>query len=144
MTDEAENLKALFKGINRKEFAKTHKLKGGDALIYQHLTGRRPVSLNAAVAYAAAFNVPLAAISPSLAGLLEKSQHQPPVQSSSLKEPESDYTNNVMQFLPPDDPDIAEVVRMMRETDARGRAMALAAVKVALNGAKIGVQNAAQ
>jgi hypothetical protein len=49
-----------------------------------------------------------------------------------------------MQFLPPDDPDIAEVVRMMRETDARGRAMALAAVKVALNGTKIGVQNAAQ
>ena len=142
---EAENLRMLFKDINRKEFAKLHKLKGGDAMIYQHITGRRPISLQAAVAYAEAFHVPLATISPRLAELLEKPPKKPePLTAYSTAEPEPMYAKKVMQLALPEDQDITEVVRMMRNTDARGRAMALAAVKVALNGAASGVKNAVQ
>jgi hypothetical protein len=142
---EAENLRLLFKGINRKEFAKLHKLKGGDAMIYQHITGRRPISLQAAVAYAKAFDVPLSTISSRLADLLDKPPKKPETQTAYLTaEPEPKYSKKVMQLAVPEDPDISEVVRMMRETDPRGRAMALAAVKVALNGVSGGVKNAVQ
>lgn len=65
--DEAENLRARFANLNRAEFARLHRIPGGSAMIYQHITGRRQISLEAAQAYARGFGVPLEEISPRLA-----------------------------------------------------------------------------
>jgi len=141
---EADNLRRLFDGINRKEFAKTHKLPGGASMVYQHLTGRRPISLIAASAYAKAFGVPLSTISERLANLAGETAQPGNVLQGCSAEYIGARAANVKPLIQPEDPDIAEVVRMMRETDSRGRAMALAAVRVALNGHENSVKNAAQ
>lgn len=65
--EEAANLKARFQGVNRAEFARDHHLKGGQSMIYQNITGRRPISMEAAKAYAKGFGCTLEDISPRLA-----------------------------------------------------------------------------
>lgn len=65
--EEADRLKARFAGVNRAEFARTYEIKGKDAYIYQHITARRPITLDAALAYAKGFGVTLEEISPRLA-----------------------------------------------------------------------------
>ncbi|NGM79731.1 hypothetical protein [Burkholderia multivorans] len=65
--EEAEHLAERFRGINRKEFAVKHSLPGGDAMVYQHLTGKRPIGRDAAIAYAKAFGCALEEISPRIA-----------------------------------------------------------------------------
>lgn len=65
--DEAHELAKRFANVNRAEFARTHSVPGGAAMIYQHITGRRPISLEAAMAYARGFNCPLESISQRLA-----------------------------------------------------------------------------
>src|SRR4051812_14436487 len=66
---EAERLADRFAGINRAEFARVHKVPGGGSMIYQHMQGIRPIGLEAAIAYARGFRVPLSEISPRLAQL---------------------------------------------------------------------------
>lgn len=65
--EEAEKLKARFAGVNRAAFAREHQVKGGQAVVYQHINGIRPINLDAAKAYAAGFRVSLEEISPRLA-----------------------------------------------------------------------------
>ncbi|WP_259343415.1 S24 family peptidase, partial [Bordetella avium] len=65
--EEAENLRARFQGVNRAAFARENNIPGGQAMVYQHVTGRRPLNLEAATAYAAGFGCSLADISPRLA-----------------------------------------------------------------------------
>ena len=65
--EEAARLKERFAGVNRAEFARTHELKGGQSMIYQNITGRRPISMEAAMAYARGFGCTLEDISPRLA-----------------------------------------------------------------------------
>ena len=65
--EEASRLKERFAGVNRAEFARTHELKGGQSMIYQNITGRRPISMEAAMAYARGFGCTLEDISPRLA-----------------------------------------------------------------------------
>lgn len=65
--EEAENLGKRFQGVNRKEFAALHSIPGGDNMIYQHITARRPISREAAIAYAKAFDCGLEEISPRVA-----------------------------------------------------------------------------
>ena len=65
--EEAAGLRERFQGVNRAAFARDHEVKGGQAMIYQHITGRRPISIEAAMAYAAGFNCKLEEISPRLA-----------------------------------------------------------------------------
>lgn len=65
--EEARHLKARFANVNRAEFARQHGIKGGQASIYQHINALRPISLDAAKAYARGFGVPLEEISPRLA-----------------------------------------------------------------------------
>ena len=50
--EEAAALRARFEGVNRAAFARDHEVKGGQAMIYQHITGRRPIGIEAAMAYA--------------------------------------------------------------------------------------------
>ncbi|MFY3460932.1 S24 family peptidase [Achromobacter xylosoxidans] len=65
--EEAAALRERFNGVNRAAFARDHQIKGGQAMIYQHITGRRPISIEAAMAYAAGFKCSLEEISPRLA-----------------------------------------------------------------------------
>lgn len=65
--EEAAKLKARFEGVNRAAFAREYGIKGGQASVYQHINGIRPISLDAAKAYAQGFKVSLAEISPRLA-----------------------------------------------------------------------------
>lgn len=71
--NEAKKLSELFKRVkNRAEFARTWKVPGGASMIYQHLNGIKPVSLEAALIYSQAFNVPLEEISPRIAQTYQK------------------------------------------------------------------------
>ena len=71
--EEGEALRKRFddlkrtQGISRAKFAKDHGLNGGDSMVYQHITGHRPMSMEAAIAYAKAFTCELHEISPRLA-----------------------------------------------------------------------------
>lgn len=65
--EEAERLRERFTGVNRAEFARLYGVPGGAAMIYQHITGRRPISIEAAQAYAKGFGCRLEDISPRLA-----------------------------------------------------------------------------
>lgn len=74
LEEEAERLKERFAAVgNRAEFARLHKVPGGQAMIYQHLTARRPMSMEAARCYAEGFGVSLEEISPRLAEEAKKS-----------------------------------------------------------------------
>ena len=64
---EAEHLRSRFVDVNKKDFAQKHKVPGGPSMLSQHLSGHRPMSLAAAIAYAKGFGVSLAEISPRLA-----------------------------------------------------------------------------
>lgn len=70
--EEASALRARFDGVNRAAFARDHQVKGGQAMIYQHITGRRPLNLEAAMAYAEGFGCSLTDISPRLAAEAQK------------------------------------------------------------------------
>lgn len=66
--EEAARLKERFKTVqNQAKFAREHSVPGGASMLSQHMSGNRPISMEAAVAYARAFKVPLAEISPRLA-----------------------------------------------------------------------------
>ncbi len=60
---EAINLKARLEGINFSKLAREFRIPGGPSMIYQHASGRRPINLQAALAYAAALNCSLEDIS---------------------------------------------------------------------------------
>lgn len=65
---EAQHLRRRFEAVrNKAAFARQHGIPGGPSMQSQHLSGHRPMSLDAAVAYAKGFGVPLREISPRLA-----------------------------------------------------------------------------
>lgn len=66
---EAAALKRLFDeaGVQKKAFARDHHLPGGASMLSQHLSGHRPISLDAARVYAVGLRVPVSAFSPRLA-----------------------------------------------------------------------------
>ncbi|MGJ7508700.1 S24 family peptidase [Variovorax sp. GT1P44] len=63
LRDEAHALMQRFIGINRSRFARDHDIPGGANMIYQHINALRPISFEAAAAYAKAFGVPIGDIS---------------------------------------------------------------------------------
>jgi hypothetical protein len=67
---ESEALARLFEGRNRAAFARETKFPGGQAMIYQNITGRKPISLDGAIAYAKGFGCPIANISQHWAQVL--------------------------------------------------------------------------
>lgn len=69
--EEARRLAERFVGVNQAEFARLHKVGGGKSMVSQHIKGRRPISHEAAIAYAQGFNVPLREISPRIASIIE-------------------------------------------------------------------------
>lgn len=83
IAEEASALRARFEGVNRAAFARDHQVKGGQAMIYQHITGRRPMNMEAATAYAEGFRCSLADISPRLAIEAQKAAALAPDPSAS-------------------------------------------------------------
>ncbi|MGU7780502.1 hypothetical protein [Burkholderia sp. PU8-34] len=96
---EGEELGKRFAEIDRAGFARLHNISGGASMIYQHITARRPMSIKAAVEYAAAFNCPLEEISPRIAlevaeaarflgssGLVPPAKHETPKRDASWLE----------------------------------------------------------
>lgn len=69
MTD-GERIKALMSGRNKAAFAREFGVPGGPSMISQHISGHRPVSVEAALAYARGFGVSLEQISPLAAALV--------------------------------------------------------------------------
>jgi transcriptional regulator with XRE-family HTH domain len=65
--EEAQRLAERFSGISQASFAREHGVPGGASMLSQHIKGRRPINLPAALAYARGFGVPLEEISPRLA-----------------------------------------------------------------------------
>jgi hypothetical protein len=66
--EEAANLARLFEGVpNKAAFVREHKVPGGPSMLSQHCSGHRPIGLDAAMAYARGFALPLRDISPRLA-----------------------------------------------------------------------------
>jgi SOS-response transcriptional repressor LexA len=69
--EEAENLSALFVGVNKAEFARKYNVPGGPSMLSQNVSGHRPISLEAAIAYAKGFDCPINKISPRIALVFE-------------------------------------------------------------------------
>ncbi|WNV05817.1 hypothetical protein RP726_05210 [Candidatus Methylospira mobilis] len=71
--EEADALKKRFdtlkkeKKMGRAAFAKKFSVPGGDAMIYQHINGIRPMNMDAALAYIKGFGCTLEDLSPRLA-----------------------------------------------------------------------------
>lgn len=72
--DEARALRkrvdGLPAGVTQAQFARRIGLGGGASMLSQHCSGNRPISLDAALAYAKGFGVSLRDISPRLADLV--------------------------------------------------------------------------
>ena len=64
---EAARLHARFETISQAKFARENKVPGGASMVSQHIKGRRPINLEAALAYARGFKCSLEEISPRLA-----------------------------------------------------------------------------
>lgn len=66
-----ELLKSMHR-IGQAEFARKYEVPGGPSMVSQHVKGRRPINLEAAVAYAKGFNCQVADISQRLAKEIDK------------------------------------------------------------------------
>ncbi|MFE1574385.1 S24 family peptidase [Comamonas odontotermitis] len=84
LEQEAENLRKRFAGVPKAAFARDHEVPGGASMVSQHLSGHRPMSLAAAIAYAKGFGVPLSEISPRLASEVAAASGSLPVVVTSL------------------------------------------------------------
>ena len=100
---EAVNLSKLFEGVgNKAAFAREHKVPGGASMLSQNCSGNRPISLEAAIAYAKGFGLGLERISPRLA--FQLAQIQPsvgtaPAAPASLSEA-LELVANALEALP--------------------------------------------
>lgn len=84
---EQDALKRLLGDRNKAEFARTHAIPGGPSMVSQHLSGNRPISVEAGIAYARAFQVPLSELSPRLARLADAVAATLPAQSTPSNGP---------------------------------------------------------
>lgn len=71
---DADRLRRLFDDlpITKKQFANQVGLPGGSSMLSQHLSGHRPVSVEAAIAYARGFSVGIDTISPAAADVIRQ------------------------------------------------------------------------
>lgn len=67
LPEDAKRIAKLLRGRNVSSFVREWGMPGGTAMVQQHKTGKRPISLDAAIVYARAFNRSIYEISPSLA-----------------------------------------------------------------------------
>ena len=110
--EEAENLTKLMTGINRSALAREFGINHN--IIYQHMTGRKPISMHVAVMYAKAFKLPMEKISPRLA--LEAEQVRQ-VQEMATPAPTRTLSHDAEEFL-----------TLFEKLDQRGKKKALLAL----------------
>ena len=67
--EEARRLAERFATVRQAAFAREFKVPGGPSMITQHIKGNRPISWEAAIAYATGFKCSLDEISPRLAAV---------------------------------------------------------------------------
>lgn len=92
--EEGKRLASLFAkyGVrNRAEFARDFGVPGGGAMIYQHVTGRKPISLEAGKAYARGFGCSLNEVCPRLAKLVDVGVPISAAPSLVAREPTAHY-----------------------------------------------------
>lgn len=65
-------------GMNKAAFARVFKVPGGASMISQHISGHRPIGLDAIVAYTKGFKCSVIEISPTLAAQLPQADANPP------------------------------------------------------------------
>ncbi len=65
--EEVAALSERLRGKKLAKFARDHRIPGGAAMIYQHMVGKRPISLTTGLAYARALDCALNDLSPRLA-----------------------------------------------------------------------------
>jgi hypothetical protein len=87
--EEAARLKQRFaeakrSGIGQAQFARNFKVPGGASMVNQNCSGNRPISLEAATAYAKGFRCTLAEISPRLAAGIAPHTVTVPVKTGQL------------------------------------------------------------
>lgn len=69
--EEAANLRRLLTGVkNKAQFAKDNGVPGGASMLSQHQSGHRPISLDAAKAYAKGLGIGIGEIAPRFAKLV--------------------------------------------------------------------------
>lgn len=82
--EEAHHLQQRFQklkktiGMGQAEFARVNKVPGGPSMLSQHIKARRPISLEAAIAYAKGFGCQIEEISPRRAKELEAARDVQP------------------------------------------------------------------
>lgn len=154
--EEAKKLADRFNGVNRAKFAREHKLKGGQAMIYNHINALSPISRAAALIYAKAFGCSLEEISPRLAADLaaeaataaEVAKVSSPA-GQAAEGPSLSIVERRRQQPPEitkdEHADIAEVVTLMRTMGAGQRGEVLGyARRVAETGAEASKANGAK
>lgn len=114
--EEADRLHQRFATgkVAKNTFAQSHGIKGGSAMIYQHTRGLRPLNLEAAMAYARGFGVPLEEVSPRLALIAAESNTVLSAEGAAAAKEINDERNT----LPAE---VQQVVEMMLGTDDEGR-----------------------
>ena len=121
--DEAKALAERFRGVaNRAQFARDYAVPGGQAMIYQHTRGLKPISLKAAEAYARGFGCSIAEISERCARLVEHAQ-QIGARPSALRQATAAYkVPGKIAHLPASFEDWAEdLVQLARKLDEEAR-----------------------
>lgn len=113
MKTEAENLAERFMGVNRAKFARDFDVPGKGAMIYQHITGMKPISIECAIAYARGFNCSIAEISPSVAERLAKIP-------AIFSEQTINAPTNITPLKPPPEPLIAELLGLAQRMSPDG------------------------
>ncbi|WP_428719121.1 hypothetical protein [Undibacterium curvum] len=116
--EEAENLRNRFTNVNRAEFARANGISGGQSLIYQHITGRRPIGKDAAIAYAKGFSVSLEEISPRIALEISEAAQTSLFSKDYIRQSSGTVEEQRAQYYPTD---IQSVIDMMMSTDTEGR-----------------------
>ncbi len=104
--EEATHLAERFSKLNRAKFAEEFKVPGGQSMVYQHITGRRPMSMEAAQAYARGFGCPLEEISPRLAEEAKKA-----IATLGLEGNEGEPGTPAQLVLTPDEIDLIAIYR---------------------------------
>lgn len=99
--DEVSWLRKQFAKIpNKAKWAREHDLKGGASMLSQHLSGNRPLSLEAAVTYAAGFGVPLATVSKRLAEIQSRASSLPAESDSEASSSRSSHKASQVSISP--------------------------------------------
>ena len=111
--EEAENLKKLFTGVNRSEFAREHGINHN--IIYQQMRGIRPIGMKNALMYADFFNIPLENVSPRLA-----------LEAENVRQVRGNAAT-------PTDSDTKELLSLFEGLDPRGKKRVLLAVYDAID-----------